>query len=141
MNLVTRDVEASCRKLLDKYKDNCSGFVRAVSDDLMLYLPGASGNATEQVDFMKLLLGSHARTIDSLKYLGDGKSAEPDAVRLAKEGNFVVCGMTQKELQRNRAGKTVANGHVAVVVGVGVVPGGHWHTGARKVALPDAGKV
>jgi hypothetical protein len=114
MLLITRNVKGSCMKLIEAWKDNCSGFVRAVADDLMLFVPGISGNADEQVDLMTLLLKPGAT---SMRCLGDGKSTEPEAVQLADGGDFVICGMTSQELQVNRPNKKVKNGHVSVLIG------------------------
>jgi hypothetical protein len=105
-------------KLMQTYKDDCSGFVRAVAGDLMLLVPGVSGNADGQVDFMGMLLKQPSAIPNStMRYLGDGKSVEAGAVQLANDGNFVVCGLTSKELQTNRPKENVRNGHVAVLTG------------------------
>jgi hypothetical protein len=101
-------------KLIQTYKEDCSGFVRAVANDLMLLVPGVSGNADDQVDFMGMLLKQSAVVTNStMRYLGDGKSVEGEAVKLAESGNFVVCGLTSKELQTNRPKEKVSHGHVA----------------------------
>jgi len=110
--LVDRNVESACARMLDidDNEHNCSGFVRAVAGDLMLFLPGASGNADGQVEFMELIAD-----IPRLFYLiGSGRPAELDAVNYATRGSFVVCGMTSAELQKNRR-KKVSNGHVAII--------------------------
>jgi hypothetical protein len=52
-----------------------------------------------------------------MRYLGDGPSAEVEAVQLAEGGDLVICGMTKMELQANRPKKTINHGHVAVLVG------------------------
>ncbi len=112
LHLLTRNVEDACKRKLevDDNEHNCSGFVRAVADDQMLFVPGVSGNADSQVEFMELIAG-----IPRLFYfIGTGRSAEVDAVNSAGLGNFVVCGMTSRELQKNRK-DTVNHGHVALV--------------------------
>ena len=113
--LIEHDVQASCaRKIkVDDNQHNCSGFVRAVSDDLMLLVPGVFANADGQLDFMEMI----SRTPGIFWSLGKGRVAEPRAVTAAKTGAFVVCGMSSSELQKNRPDKNVYNGHVAIVVG------------------------
>jgi hypothetical protein len=110
--LINRNIEDACaRKLLvDDNEHNCSGFVRAVADDQMLFIPGLSGNADSQVEFMELI-GSIPRLF---YFIGAGRSAELDAVSNASRGNFVIGGMTSGQLQKNR--KTpVSHGHVAII--------------------------
>jgi hypothetical protein len=109
--LINRNIEGSCeRKLgIDDNEHNCSGFVRAVADDLMLFVPAVSGNSDSQIRFHDDDRGY------SKAFLGIGRSAEFDSVTYASRGSFVICGMTSSELQKNRK-KTVKNGHVAIVV-------------------------
>lgn len=112
LQLFTRNIDDACKRKLevDGNEHNCSGFVRAVADDQMLFVPGVSGNADAQVEFMELIAG-----IPRLFYfLGKGRSAEVDAVDSAGRGHLVICGMTSRELQKNRKG-TVNHGHVAIV--------------------------
>jgi hypothetical protein len=126
-------------KLIETYKDDCSGFVRAVADDLMLFVPGVSRNADDQMDFMGMLLKQPSLVPNStMRHLGDGMSVEPEAVQLAEDGNFVVCGLTSKELQTNRPKQNVTNGHVAVLTGGWGKTGwplGYWgHKGKGEAA-------
>ena len=113
LRLIERDVEASCKRMLT-IKDNehnCSAFVRAVADNLMLFVPGTSGNANVQLDFMKFV-----STVPGMfSLLGRGRVAEPRAVTAAGQGALVICGATSEELQQNREG-LVNHGHIAIVV-------------------------
>jgi len=110
MYLFKRDVEASCKKHIDKHKKNCSGFIRAVASDLLILIPGISQNADGQVEFMRLI------NTPDFQHLGDGQAGEIRAVNWASDGHFVICGMRSPELQTHRPGRTINHGHVAVVV-------------------------
>ncbi len=116
-HLISRNVDESCNRVLDiaHNAQNCSGFVRAVADDLMLFVPGLSGVADDQVSTMSIF--TSIRGSPRLFFgLGRGRQAEDKAVAAAARGGFVVCGMTSAELQTNRKFR-VQNGHVAIVVG------------------------
>jgi hypothetical protein len=39
-SLIEKNVEKACNKYIDNYEDDCAGFVRAVAQDLHLFLPG-----------------------------------------------------------------------------------------------------
>lgn len=112
--LIDRDVPTSCLRQINVNgnEHNCSGFVRAVADDLMLFVPGVSSNADGQIEVMDLI----SRSPGIFGLLGRGRVAEPLAVVAAANGAFVICGMTTAELQKNRT-KKVTNGHVAIVTG------------------------
>jgi hypothetical protein len=115
VSLISKDVEAACSRSLPGNEHDCSGFVRAVAANLMVFLPGASGNASSQVDFMRFV-----REVPALfRDLGSGSAVEDVAVEQARLGNFVVCGLTADELNRESSRKAqkkvVNNGHVAVV--------------------------
>lgn len=111
MLLFHRDVEAACKKHIKTYHNNCSGFVRAVANELLLLVPGISNNANGQMDWMKLI------NTPSFQHLGEGKIGEIHAVNWAAQGHFVICGLNSEELQVNRPNRTVNHGHVAIVVG------------------------
>ena len=55
MMLFKKDVEAACKKHFEEHKNNCSGFVRAVADELIILVPGISSNANGQIDWMRLI--------------------------------------------------------------------------------------
>lgn len=110
VRLFERDVEASCKKNIEIHKNNCSGFIRAVVNDLLILVPGISSNADWQVEFMRII------ETPSFRHLGNGQSGEFEAVKQAGLGNLVLCGMKSEELQENRPKQNVRHGHVAVVV-------------------------
>ncbi|MDI3262572.1 MAG: hypothetical protein QJR11_07160 [Fulvimonas sp.] len=86
------DVKAACEKHWDRWKGDCSGFVRAVAGELGVPL---TGTANAMVDAM-------ARQGGVWQSLGhDGMQA----TRYANQGFFVVAGL-----------KSTAHGHVAVIV-------------------------
>jgi hypothetical protein len=115
VTLARASVKDSCKKVLKDFEHDCSGFVRAVADDLLLFVPLAPGQADDQVEFMRLI-ASAPRLFFAV---GDGQSAESDAVDLARSGSFVIAGMTSEELNENptRAKKKTGHGHVALVTG------------------------
>lgn len=122
-SLIIRDVEASCKKLIDDHAQNCSGFIRAVAADLMIFIPGISGQADGQIEFQRLVGAPNG------KALGTGQGAEAAALRWAADGHLVIAGMTSSELEANRPGRTVSHGHVAIVMdGKGATgwPLGYW---------------
>jgi hypothetical protein len=114
--LKVRDVEKSCIEMIkiEENQKHCNVFVQAVARDLMIFLPGASGNANWQVDFMDFI-----GELPQLFYkVGRGQEAESGALDYARRGQFVVCGVNSSDLNKNptRAKHKTTHGHVAVVM-------------------------
>jgi hypothetical protein len=101
-------VKDICEKYWGSYKDDCSGFVKAVARDLNVTLTGQANDIVDQIQK------------SPWKILKNGKEADSDA----RGGRFVVAGL-----------KDDPNGHVVVIV-PGVLahdkyPTGYWgHLGS-----------
>jgi hypothetical protein len=91
--LTKEDIVAACRKHFDEHSDNCSGFVRAVANELGYSLTGNADGILDQIE-------KGWTKIDRLK-----------AIDAVKAGTLVIAGLKSSEHDPPRN-----HGHVAVVV-------------------------
>jgi hypothetical protein len=85
-----------CKKYYDTYDDNCSGFVKAVADDLKISLTGQADDIVATIDTRWLTIPS-------------GR----DAAAYALEGYLVLVGL--KAADHNEYDHKVTHGHIAIV--------------------------
>lgn len=111
-----------CEKHWGFYKNDCSGFVKAVAKDLNVMLTGQANDIVDQIQKKPWIV------------LKDGKEADKDA----RLGKFVIGGL-----------KATGNGHVVVVVpGVlahGKYPTAYWGSiaglGRKKTTINYSWRV
>ncbi len=87
------DIVAACKKHYDQYSDDCSGFLRAVAEELGHSLSGNANGILDQLE-------KTWTKIDRVK-----------AIEAVKNGAFVIAGLKSSEHNPPRN-----NGHVVVVV-------------------------
>jgi hypothetical protein len=120
----------ACEKHWPSQQRNCSGFVRAVANELFVLLPGSSG----QADWMTWFIKEWAAGSNTMSGIRPGPSAGLRAAEFAARGFLVVAGATSDEINSVRKippEARTAHGHV-VVVAPGLSdsgwPKGYWGT-------------
>jgi hypothetical protein len=94
-------VKASCERHWETFKDDCSGFLKAVSAEFVDAVP--RGQADDIMDFL--------RGDQSWSHIGNTLKDAATAAAEAAAGKLVLGGLKKNELNPNRN-----NGHVVVVV-------------------------
>jgi hypothetical protein len=84
-----KDIKAACERHWEAHKNDCSGFVKAVANELNIPLTGLANDIVDQIQ------------LSPWKVLKDGKEADSEA----RAGEFVIAGL-----------KDAPNGHVAIIV-------------------------
>lgn len=136
------NVVEACENNWEQYKSDCSGFVKAVADELLILLPGSTGDA----DWMTKFISEWAVTDGNMIAIPAGEGADIRAIAAAGEGHFVIGGLTKDEINTARPpDKQTSNGHVVIVV-PGISPNGwpmgYWGTlggvGEKNASLSKA---
>jgi hypothetical protein len=137
-------VVEACEKHWPSQRHNCSGFVRAVADELFVLLPGASG----QADWMTWFIEQWTAEDDTMSAIRPGPSAPLEAATLASKGFLVVAGATSDEINSARQIPPeiqTEHGHVVVITpgfSTSGWPMGYWGTlggtGCKNTSFPSA---
>jgi hypothetical protein len=125
---------AACEKHWDSYKDDCSGFARAVAMELCVLLPTVNLFTTDNrqnADIITMWIKNWLPLSESpFLVIPSGESAAITAMNYADKGDFVIVGATSDEINQYRApDKQTTHGHLAVVTpgaGKNGFPRGYW---------------
>lgn len=140
----------ACEKHWDAYKDDCSGFAKAVASELCILLPSLNvfdDKQRQNADIITLWIKNWLPDPKSpFLPIPVGESAAITAVYYANRGDFVLAGATHEEINRYRKpDKQTTHGHLAVVtpgVGRNGWPRGYWgshgSTGRKDESLSVA---
>lgn len=101
-------IRRSCERHWEAFKDDCSGFLKAVGAEFLEAVPPGTADAILE----------RLRSDPAWRRLGNTPAAAAAAARRAKAGKLVFGGLKGAELNPPRR-----NGHVVVVVGGPLVNG------------------
>lgn len=104
LNMSIQSIINSCEQHWNNYKDDCSGFVKAVATDLGITLTGQADDIVNQIQS-----GNWSPINDPV-----------EAEKQAENGYLVIAGIKAADYVPPQV-----NGHVVVVVSGGLVPSGN----------------